>query len=101
MADAGEFGASRSRPEEERRNGVRVRSPSQRVGRPRVVTPEELAEAVSTRRANPDLTWEELARRVGLKRETLRRALRHGRDSTPPAGDGQAIRSQGLGEEAQ
>jgi DNA invertase Pin-like site-specific DNA recombinase len=54
--------------------GTRV--PKGKVGRPFVATPEKVARAVALRRDNPELTWSEIAERVSLSRETVRRAVR-------------------------
>jgi DNA invertase Pin-like site-specific DNA recombinase len=64
------------------KSGARI--PKSPVGRPRVVTPEKVERARRLRLADPKLTWAELAQRVGLKSETVRRDLR-GAARNPPA----------------
>jgi DNA invertase Pin-like site-specific DNA recombinase len=74
------------------KTGARV--PKGKVGHPVVATPEKIARAVALRRENPKLTWSELAQRVGLKAETIRRTVRIALrtpspdSSAPPPADG-------------
>lgn len=53
-----------------------VRKPKAPLGRPRVVTSEKLATASRIRKERPKIQWSELAQRVGIRSETLRRTLR-------------------------
>ncbi|MFI5417280.1 MAG: recombinase family protein [Candidatus Lutacidiplasmatales archaeon] len=52
------------------------------VGRPRRVTREKVEEARRLRSTNPPLKWATVAQRVGLPKETLRKAVREAQRST-------------------
>lgn len=62
---------------------VGTRTPKGKVGHPVVATPEKVARAVALRHENPKWTWSQLAQHVGLKRETVRRAVREATRTLP------------------